>query len=308
MRTALLAGELRDAIPLVPRHRLRGYELGGMRGAQRGLGSEVSGTRPYEPGDDVRKIDWAASARLSAARGSDEFLVREHDADLAPRVLVVADRRPGMRLYPRPWLDKTAACAHVERLVAASAQRERALVGLVELLAGEVVWYPAVARPLEPGLRRLSASYPAPRRPLARALDLLTRERPVPAGSFVFVVSDFLEPLPEPELVVAAARRLDVVPVVVQDPTWEASFPEAVGGLVLPLADPATGQPADVRLSRAEARARRSAHESRRAALLGRLVELGLEPVAVDGDDSQSVLRALLEWAQARLLAAGRAA
>ena len=41
-------------------------------------------------------MDWAASARLSAARGTDEFIVRERFADEAPRVVVLVDRRPSM--------------------------------------------------------------------------------------------------------------------------------------------------------------------------------------------------------------------
>src|SRR3989440_6296171 len=97
--------------PLTPRRRLIGLSFGGMRSARRGLGSDVAGSRPYRPGDDVDDIDWASSARLSAARGSDEFVVREHFAEEAPRVVVVADRRPAMALYPPelPFLRKDEA-------------------------------------------------------------------------------------------------------------------------------------------------------------------------------------------------------
>jgi hypothetical protein len=50
----------------------------------------------------------SASARLSAARDSETFVLREHYADEAPRVVVVADRRPEMQLFPPgfPWLRK----------------------------------------------------------------------------------------------------------------------------------------------------------------------------------------------------------
>jgi uncharacterized protein (DUF58 family) len=56
-------------------------------------------------------IDWAASARLSTARNSDEFLVRERFAEEAPRVVIVCDRRPNMAHYSStfPWLDKPLA-------------------------------------------------------------------------------------------------------------------------------------------------------------------------------------------------------
>src|SRR5882672_10612843 len=97
--------------PLVPRRRLIGLAFGSVRSARRGLGSDVAGSRPYHPGDDVDSIDWNASAKLSAARFSDEFIVRERFAEEAPRVVVVADRRPAMQLFPPelPWLSKPAA-------------------------------------------------------------------------------------------------------------------------------------------------------------------------------------------------------
>src|SRR5207244_9340735 len=82
-----------------------------MHSARRGRGSDVAGSRPYVPGDDVKAIDWGASARLSSARGDDAFVVRERYAEEAPRVVVVCDRRPAMRLFPPglPWLRKAEA-------------------------------------------------------------------------------------------------------------------------------------------------------------------------------------------------------
>src|SRR6266478_7694346 len=82
-----------------------------MRSARRGAGSDVAGSRPYVPGDDVKAIDWGSSARLSSARSSDEFILRERFAEEAPRVVVICDRRPEMQLFPRgfPWLRKVEA-------------------------------------------------------------------------------------------------------------------------------------------------------------------------------------------------------
>ena len=99
--------------PLIPRRRVLGLPFGGLHSMSRGLGSDVAGSRPYKPGDDVDKIDWYASARLSLARGSEEFVVREHFADEAPRVVVLCDRRPSMSVFPDgwPWLSKPDALA-----------------------------------------------------------------------------------------------------------------------------------------------------------------------------------------------------
>ena len=74
----------------------------------RGGGYEIASSRPYRPGDSVRAIDWKASARMSSARWTDDFVVREHFSEDPPRVVVFADRRPAMSLYPAdlPWLHK----------------------------------------------------------------------------------------------------------------------------------------------------------------------------------------------------------
>ena len=75
---------------LVPRRSFVGAPFGRRRSARRGQGDEVAGTRPYRPGDLPAHIHWPASARLSAARGTDEFVVREFYADEAPNVAAAA--------------------------------------------------------------------------------------------------------------------------------------------------------------------------------------------------------------------------
>src|SRR5262249_12208582 len=83
-----VASEL--TFPLVPRWRPAGSPFGRLRASRRGLGSSVAGSRPYRPGDSLAAIDWKSSARLSSVHAEPEFLVREHFADEAPRVVMVA--------------------------------------------------------------------------------------------------------------------------------------------------------------------------------------------------------------------------
>jgi len=89
----------RLTFPLVPRRRVIGLSFGTMRSLRRGTGTDVAGSRPYRPGDDMDAIDWAASARISTARGSDEFIVRERFAEESPKVVIVCDRRPEMSYF-----------------------------------------------------------------------------------------------------------------------------------------------------------------------------------------------------------------
>ncbi|MBI5513938.1 MAG: DUF58 domain-containing protein [Deltaproteobacteria bacterium] len=46
------------------RRRLDGPHAGERRGLRRGAGVEYAGHRPYAPGDDLRRVDWNAFARL----------------------------------------------------------------------------------------------------------------------------------------------------------------------------------------------------------------------------------------------------
>jgi uncharacterized protein (DUF58 family) len=288
--------------PLVPRRRFLGVQFGRRRSARRGEGDEVAGTRPYRPGDLTARIHWPASARLSAARGTDEFVVREFFAEQAPRVALVVDRRPGVAIYepPAPWLDKRAALEEAARLIAASTAAERGELAYVDAAGGRPFWLKPSSRSLRAVAQRDDVAFDAPEDSLRIALSLLLRHAALfPSGSFVFVVSDFLAPPPPRLWMRLRSLQWDVVPVVVQDPVWEQSFPP-VGGVVLPLIDPATGRSEDVWVSPREARERASANERRHAALLERFRRLGFDPVVLDSAEPGAIADRLHEWARRR--------
>ena len=223
--------------PLVPRRRLVGLPFGAMHSARRGVGSDVAGSRPYRRGDDVDAIDWAASARLSSARGTEEFVVRERFAEEAPRVVVVFDRRPEMSLCPSglPWLRKSEAMETAAQIVADSAAEARGFVGYLEYALGEVpVWRaPQTTSTLWELRDRSNPDFSATDDTLERALEFLTQHRrAVPPGTFVFLFSDFLCPPSAEAWARAIEFRWDLVPVVIQDPVREQSFP-AIDSLVV---------------------------------------------------------------------------
>ena len=95
------------------------------------------------------------------------------------------------------------------------------------------------------------------------------------------------------------AHGWDLVPVVIQDPVWEQSFPD-VASVAVPVADPRSGRTELVRLSRREAREQRSSNERRLADLITELVSLGLEPVLLGTSDPFEIDRAFIEWAELR--------
>ncbi len=290
--------------PLIPRRRVEGAPFGERASVRRGRGSDVAGSRPYVPGDPVATIDWYASARLSSARASEEFLVRERYADEAPHVLVVWDRRPAMALYGEdlPWLSKPRAAASALRAIAASARAARAELGYLDLAGGHAFWR-APGRRGEYRLvekRAEGARFDAPAAGTERALRfLLGRRAALPPGSFVFVLSDFLVPPSRETWRRLRALRWDVVPVVIQDPLWEQSFP-VLPGVVVPVADPETGRVQEVRLGRRDSEALRDRHERRLKRLLGSLRRFGHDPVLIGSDEPREVVSAFLAWAACR--------
>jgi uncharacterized protein (DUF58 family) len=284
--------------PLVPRRRFLGVQFGHRRSSRRGVGDEVAGTRPYRPGDLIAHIHWAASARLSEARGTDEFVVREFFAEQAPRVALVHDRRPGMAIHapPSPWLDKRATAETAARLIEASAAAEQGEVVSVD----GALRHPVQRRRGGPRRKQADGAYDARETTLAAALDALVRDSGVlPTGSFVFVVSDFLVPVPARLWLRLRALRWDVVPVIVQDPVWEQTFPR-VGGVVLPVADPASGEVQDVLVTAREARERAAANEGRLEELRARFRRLGFDPVLLGTSDPREIGEQFRVWADRR--------
>jgi uncharacterized protein (DUF58 family) len=289
----------RRTFPLVPRRRLTGLPFGDLPSRRRGHGTEVIGSRPYEPGDPVSTIDWFASARLSSASGGDEFIVRDRAADEAPRVTILLDRRPAMGLYPPPlpWLSKREALREAAISIAASSVVARADIAALDYGTGEPWWLPPGRRdrPWIVAARAAEAPFDAPDDNVLRALAFLAQRRTdVPGGTFLFVISDFLEPVPPDAWLDAVGHGWDVVPVVIQDPMWERSWPD-VAGVGLPVAGAGL-----VRLGRRQAARLRAEHEARYAGLLVELQSVGLRPVELDSSHPYVVDEAFLAWAEER--------
>jgi uncharacterized protein (DUF58 family) len=292
--------------PLIPRRRVIGLAFGSMRSARRGLGSDVASSRPYRPGDRLDAIDWAASARLALARDADEFIVREHYAEESPRALVVADRRPTLALGPPPErrLRKADALEYVVGLISASAVAARSLLGYLDYSDGVPFWQPP--RSEHQQTAPANRGFGAPDDSLAQALAFLDYQRgDLPTGTFVFVVSDFLEPVDRRAWARMLERRWDAVPVVIQDPLWERSFPH-LHGLVVPFADPRTGKVASVRLGWSEARQLRESNERRWGRLLADFRSVGLEPIVVDSHEPAEISAAFFRWADERIYVRGQ--
>ena len=135
-----------------------------------GRATRSPGRGPYRPGDRRTWIDWRASARLSAARGADEFVVREFFADTAPRVVLAVDRRPRMGSTGRRSRGSTSR----RRSTSAVAAIGRATVAE----GGELAYVEQRAPARRSGCRRARRALVLEQRPRAR----LDRAAPVAAA------------------------------------------------------------------------------------------------------------------------------
>nr|WP_211177710.1 DUF58 domain-containing protein [Pseudonocardia acidicola] len=237
MRDGHIDAALRT-LELTVRGRLDGLLQGNHLGLVPGPGSEPGESRPYQPGDDVRRMDWAVTARTT------EPHVRETIADRELETWVVIDLSPSLDFG-------TAACEKRDLAVAALAAVTHLTrgggnrIGALVATGAQTVRIPARsglghARAL---LRRVAETPRAPegtRGDLTAAVEQL--RRPPRRRGLAVVISDFLgEPDWERSLR-ALSTRHDLLGVEVLDPR-ELELPD-IGTVVL--ADPETGRQREV--------------------------------------------------------------
>ena len=215
----------------------------------KGLGMEFAEVRPYQPGDDVRTIDWNVTARMG------EAFVKKYVEERDLTVFLVVDVSGSLSFGSRAILKRELA-AEVAALLSFAALRNQDRVGAA-LVSDRLELF------LEPRRRRthvLRMVREVLDRPSQGGTDLNSGLNGVLATlkrrSVLFFISDFLGPVPVRALKAASARH-DLILVEIVDPR-DQEIP-AVGPVVL--RDAETGETALVSGKRL---ARRHAEERRR--------------------------------------------
>ncbi len=231
-------------IDLTLRRRVDAILTGERRSTTLGLGTELAQILPYQPGDDVRLIDWNATARTG------EPHVRVQVAERAMTTWLVLDISPSMT-FGTADRRKADVAEGVALAVGNAASRRGNRLGLVTFGDGPPrTQPPKQGRPGLTALLRTLRQEPAEHGTGATDLrEALTRvTRIAKRGSLVVLVSDFRCPRDfRPELSRLAAA-CGVVAVELRDPR-EQALPD-VG--ILWLVDPETG-----RLVRADTKSRK---------------------------------------------------
>ena len=225
-------------IEVVARWIVDGFLSGLHRSPRKGFSVEFADFRPYQPGDDLRYVDWKIAAR------ADRWVVKQYEEETNLRATVVLDVSKSM-----DWRGSTVRItkrAYAEQLAAALALlllRQRDAVGLIRF--DDVVRTSVPPRARTTQWRRLVSALAE--QAGGRASDLATAlgqaARLVTRRGMVLLVSDLLV---DPVAVIAALRGLraaghDVLVFHVMDPaerdfgmTGEAQFTDPESALAVP--------------------------------------------------------------------------
>jgi len=263
------------ALELTIGRRVDGLLAGDYRSAFAGVGSELWQLRQYEPGDDVRRIEWNVTARTG------EPHVR---VELAERVLVtwlVLDASASMAFgtAERPKADVAEGVAIA---VGYAATRRGNRLGTIAFGDEARVEAPRQGRrALLDTLQLLREIPPGGSGTLHDALDLA--DRVVRQRALVIVVSDFRGKLDWQPALLRLAGRHTVLAVEIRDPREQ----ELADVGELRLVDPETGRQLRVDTSDRRLRERfATAAADERASLVRALASVGVRHVALstDGD------------------------
>jgi uncharacterized protein (DUF58 family) len=212
-----------DSLEFVARSVVDGFINGLHRAPHLGFSLDFAEHRGYEPGDDLRRVDWRVYAR------TDRFYVKQFEADSNANVVVLLDVSDSMRFGSRglPKIDYGRYLA-ASLLYFSHTQRDR--VGLITFDGSVVDYVPPSAKHLDFALYALEKAggerRGASARPGVLKAPMLTATERLRRRGIVVVISDLYE---EPEAVAEAIRPLrfrghDVIVFHVLDPA-EREFP-----------------------------------------------------------------------------------
>lgn len=228
-------------LEIAVRGRLDGLLQGNHLGLVPGPGSEPGEARAYQPGDDVRRMDWAVTARTTQPH------VRQTVADRELETWVVLDLSPSLDFGTASCEKRDlaiAALAAVTHLTRGGGNR----IGVLAATGEKVVRVPARGGLVHArGLLRTVAQIPrtpeGTRGDLAAAIEQL--RRPPRRRGLAVVISDFLGDPTWERALRALSTRHDLLAVEVLDPR-ELELPD-VGTVVL--ADPESGRQREVTIT-----------------------------------------------------------
>lgn len=241
----------------------------------KGQGIDFEDFREYQPGDEVRSIDWNVTARLGAPFVKKFVEQRELTVFLAIDVSASGN-------YGSHGPSKRELMAEVAALLAFSALQNKDKVGLI-LFTDEIELFVPAKKGSSHVLRLIrEILYHRPMRhqtALAPTVHILQNH--VRRRSLVFLISDFLFPGDLASDLRTVSRQHDMIALQVSDPA-EYALPPA--GRVR-LEDPETGDQIEINTSSPKLRRAYAAEAARwQAELDGQFRRLAIDKIALGTD------------------------
>jgi len=272
------AAEVLRRLELSVTRRLDGLLQGDHRGLTPGHGSEPGEIRGYQPGDDVRRIDWNVTARLGDPH------VRDSVADRELETWILVDASASLAFGTATCEKRDLALAGVAAtgfLTARTGNRIGAMT-----IGPDGASSPIPARTgrvhMQALLRRVLSALDAPE---SGRTDLTSGMRRL-AGTakrrgLIVVISDFLDPGPWDAGLRSLSLRHDVLCIEVVDPV-ELELPDV--GMLL-LHDTVTGREIEVPTGNAKFRERYAkAAAAQRSAITARIRRTGADHLVLRTD------------------------
>jgi uncharacterized protein (DUF58 family) len=206
-------------LELLARTVVDGFINGLHRAPYLGMSLDFAEHRSYNPGDDIRRVDWKLYAR------TDRYYVKEFEADTNSNFVCLLDVSKSMS-YAGTGIAKLDYARYLAACLAYFAREQRDRVGLATFDGDIVDYVPPSAKHLEVILHTLNRIEPAKGKrgelapALVRVADRLRRR------GIVALISDLYE---EPEAIMEAVKPLrarghDLMVFHLLDPT-EIDFP-----------------------------------------------------------------------------------
>jgi uncharacterized protein (DUF58 family) len=217
---------------------------GQYRSVFKGRGMNFDEVRPYQPGDEVRTIDWNVTARTG------EPFIKKFTEERELTVMLIVDVSASGN-FGSVSLSKRELAAEVASVLAFSAIRNNDKVGLI-LFSDDIELFipPKKGRTHTLRLIREILFFEPQGRGTQPALALNYLNQVVTRRSVVFLISDFLAPDFSSELSVTS-RRHDLIAIPIVDPR-EQELPD-VG--IITLEDAETGEQIEINTSNRASRA-----------------------------------------------------
>ena len=241
----------------------------------KGRGLEFSDVREYQPGDDVRTIDWNVTARRGRPFVKEYVEARELTALLIVDLSASKDFGTGAK-------SNAVIASEIAAILAFAAAGNNDRVGLLLVTDRVELFVPPDSgrrHSLRLVLELLSFRPEGRGTKLSAALEYATRI--LRRRAAIFVISDFLMDADSDPKLASAARRLgrdhDVVPIRLTDPAGD-ELPD-VG--LLALVDPETGERRVIDTRRSVRKAYRERKAAQRADITDLFRELHLDAVEV---------------------------